>query len=294
MKLSIHAGAHSTEDARLLKSLLKDAEPLWKSGTAVPGPAAYRTLLKDSFAQSDAGLSPDTGPDSFWQEVLGERQAGRVVFSNAHFFGSQRHATDGARLYPGAARRLLQLQAMFPEDTPELFLCLRNPAAFLPAVLQKAPAGRVRALVQDHNPLQLRWSDLLQEIRTSLPGLPITVWCFEDLPFIWEDLLQALTGMGSDFAFSGAADMARAIMSREGGNRLADYLQEAGALSAAQKRRVISTFLDKFAQDDALEEELDLPGWTDGLVERLTEVYEADLDVIAALPGVTLIEPGPL
>lgn len=291
MQVAIHAGAHSTEEGRLLKSLLSDTGRLRENGVAVPEPAAFRTALKDSFAGFDAGGTPAAAGEALWHRILGSSGAERAVLSNPHFFGSQRHALDGPRLYPDAARRLLQLQALFPGDGLELFLCIRNPAAFLPAVLEKAGAPRVRSVLQESDPMQLRWSAALQDIRAALPGLPVTVWCCEDLPFIWEDVLQALTGLGGGFRFSGALDMARAIMSREGGKRLAAYMADQPEMSSAQKIRVFSTFLDKFAREDALEEELDLPGWTEGLVAQLTGLYEADLDTIAAIPGVTLIEP---
>ena len=40
-----------------------------------------------------------------------------------------------------------------------------------------------------------------------------------------------------------------------------------------------------------MEEELDLPGWNGAYVDMLSELYEADLEVIAAMPGVRLLTP---
>ena len=57
----------------------------------------------------------------------------------------------------------------------------------------------------------------------------------------------------------------------------------------AQKREVMIAFLGKYAIEDALEEELDLPGWSESLVEELTEIYEHDMDEIAEMAGVRLI-----
>ena len=55
------------------------------------------------------------------------------------------------------------------------------------------------------------------------------------------------------------------------------------------RRRVCAAFLDKYARDDAVEEELDLPGWTEELVEELTEDYDDDIARIQHMPGVNLI-----
>ena len=53
----------------------------------------------------------------------------------------------------------------------------------------------------------------------------------------------------------------------------------------------MSAFLDKYAIDDAIEEELDLPGWDEAYVDMLTELYEEDIFVISRIPGVTVIAP---
>jgi hypothetical protein len=54
---------------------------------------------------------------------------------------------------------------------------------------------------------------------------------------------------------------------------------------------VITAFLDKFAIEDMVEEEFDLDGWTNPLIEQLTEQYEEDLFTINRIPGVELLAP---
>ena len=58
-----------------------------------------------------------------------------------------------------------------------------------------------------------------------------------------------------------------------------------------QRRRVIVAFLDKFAKEEALDEELDLPGWTDSMIEDLSVIYDEDCEAIGHIPGVTMITP---
>jgi hypothetical protein len=57
----------------------------------------------------------------------------------------------------------------------------------------------------------------------------------------------------------------------------------------AQRRRVVSAFLDKFAIPDKIEIGIDLPGWTEDTIRMLTESYDADVARIRAMPGVTFI-----
>ena len=54
---------------------------------------------------------------------------------------------------------------------------------------------------------------------------------------------------------------------------------------------MIAAFLDKFAIEDALEEELDMPDWTDELVEQMTEIYDADVAQIQQIPGIRMLLP---
>lgn len=71
--------------------------------------------------------------------------------------------------------------------------------------------------------------------------------------------------------------------------RFRAYLRQQPDLPEPQKRRVMQAFLAKYALAEAVEEELDIPGWTETYVAQLTELYEADVAQIANRPNVTLI-----
>ena len=62
-------------------------------------------------------------------------------------------------------------------------------------------------------------------------------------------------------------------------------------MTEMQKRRVISAFLDKFALEEEVEEEVDLAGWDDDLMDDMTDVYDEDMLEVQRIPGVTLIAP---
>ena len=79
-------------------------------------------------------------------------------------------------------------------------------------------------------------------------------------------------------------------MSKEGMQRFAAYLKSHPDMTEIQKRRVISAFLDKFALEE-IEEELDLAGWTEDLMDDMTDVYDEDMLEVQRIPGITLIAP---
>ena len=80
-------------------------------------------------------------------------------------------------------------------------------------------------------------------------------------------------------------------MDKTGFARMRRYLSDNPAQSEMQRRRIVGAFLDRYALDDEIEEELDLPGWSPELVERLSLAYEDDMAEIARIPGVTLLSP---
>ena len=135
MQIAIHTGAHFTDEERLIKCLMRNADAFSQLGIAVPGPSRYRTLLKNTMsALKDAPPAPDAR-DVLLDAILDDAQADRMILSNSHFFGSQRHALAEGLLYPYAPERLVHMKRLFDFDQLELFLAIRNPASFVPAVL---------------------------------------------------------------------------------------------------------------------------------------------------------------
>jgi hypothetical protein len=59
----------------------------------------------------------------------------------------------------------------------------------------------------------------------------------------------------------------------------------------SHRRRIVTAFLEKFGKPETLSAEANVPGWTEELVADLTRAYLADIERIARMPGVTLIEP---
>lgn len=68
-------------------------------------------------------------------------------------------------------------------------------------------------------------------------------------------------------------------------------MKEHPDLSQSQKRRIMLSFLDRFAVDEAIEQTIDLPGWDDAYIRRLSQIYDDDMVHIARMPNVTFINP---
>lgn len=292
MKIILHAGAHATDDDKLLRCLLRNADDLRGRGVAVPGPSRYRQLLSGSLsALAKADPTPEAR-DILLETVLDDDKANiaRIVFSHEDLFCVPKIAIGQGRIYPRAHERLRHAVRLFDGDRPELFLGIRNPATWLPAVHARTPHRSFEAFLHDADPTWLRWSELIERIHDTLPDLPVTVWCNEDSPLIWGEIVRAMAGLASGTKIKGAFDLLSEIMSDEGMLRFRAYLKQNPGMPEPKKRRVMIAFLEKYAIEEAVEEELDVSGWTEQHVAVLTELYEQDTARIAAMQNVTLLE----
>ena len=295
MHILLHAGVHATDEDRLIKCLLKNTPLLQGEGVAVPGPSRYRRLLRDTL-QAMADGSPTADARGILLDTILEGETpDRMILSNDNFFGVPRLAVGKGVFYPGAEIKLARLRQLFPRDHLQLCLGLRNPGTFLPALRSLAPDPEDdsdgAALPAPADPRDLRWSELIARIRQTVPDLEITLWCNEDTPLLWAHLIRELTGLPPQTKITGGFDLLSEIMSKPGMQRFRGFLKKHPNMNEMQKRRVITAFLDKYALDDAVSEEVDMPGWTDELIEDLTQLYDEDLHLIQRMPGVELVTP---
>ena len=132
---------------------------------------------------------------------------------------------------------------------------------------------------------------MIGRIAEANPGCRMLVWCHEDTPFIWPEILHEVTGCDPTQTLEGDLDMVETIMTADGFGRLNDFLESRDVRTEARRRRAVSAFLEAHAESEKIEAEIDLPGWTDDTVEALTELYDNDVTEIARMPGVTFISP---
>lgn len=291
MQVVIHAGAHMTDEDRLIGCLRDDAVRLARRGIHVPEPESYRRLLRDLMHTAQKSDLPEDARDSLLAATETPDNTTRLVLANHGFFGTPKMSVGGARFYPAAETRLAMLDQIFAPDEVELFLGLRNPATLLPALVPDTPFSSVTELLRGDNPAHLRWSETVARIRAELPEIPVTVWCNEDTPLVWSEILRAMAGIDESVALSGEFALLPEIMTRAGHQRFLAYIKERPGLTDAQKRRVVTAFLDKFADETAIEEELDVPEWDPGIIETLSALYDEDVSEIAQMDNVRMIEP---
>ena len=64
-----------------------------------------------------------------------------------------------------------------------------------------------------------------------------------------------------------------------------------GRLTVEARRAIFAEMLGRHAKPDSVRQEVAVPGWTQDLVDEITDAYEEDVALIAALPGVEFLSP---
>ena len=288
MRIVYHLGAHCTDEDRLVRCLLTNQAVLAEQGIVVPSPLQYRKLLRDTAVQLKGKPASVETQALVLEQIMQQDSADRLILSWDSFLSFPQWALRGM-IYPFAGERIRAFTHIFPEIGAEFHMALRNPATFLPALFEKQKVKAYAEFMEGTDPARLRWSDVIAQIRTQNPDAPLTIWCDEDTPLIWPEVLQSVSGHAPGTALTDTDDLLTSIMAPDGLARMRNYMEGHPPENPLQRRRIISAFLDKFALPERVEMEFDLPGWTPALVEQMTATYLDDLSLIAGMDGVTLI-----
>lgn len=291
MDIALHMGAHLTDDGRLRSCLEMNRDLLARDGIEVPEAARFRATILDAVkTHAQSGLAPDAG-DALLDGIVTSETAERLVLSTTRFLSPLPSAVRRAQFCPMAEPRLKGLRALFADHNVSVFLAIRNPASFIPALLGAVNDEQANIIRSDLDPTALRWSDLVGIIRAQFPDAPVTVWCDEDTPFLWEDVLHAVSGYRGTEPLAHVYDWFDTVMVDGGAAKLADYMDNAPPMDRGQRQRVIAAFLDKFCDETKIDIDVSTIGWSEEMIDLLSELYDADVATLGAMDGVTLLQP---
>ncbi|MEM1341687.1 MAG: hypothetical protein AAGF68_05165, partial [Pseudomonadota bacterium] len=264
---------------------------LASDGVIVPPPGRYRALLRDTMRALD-GLpaSPDMA-GRLLDVIADEDNVDRLVLSDQRFVCINRLVVQSHRIWPMIERRARQLRGLFPHAAPEFFIGMRDPSTLIPALFRASRFNDFAEFSENMLPHDVRWSDTIQRLRKAQPDARITVWCNEDTPLIWSEIMAAMAGLNSGRGLEGREDLVQTIMQQAGFRRLMAYLAKHKPEDDMHRRRIVMAFLDKYTLPDALTEELKVPGWTEEMIEQMGLGYDEDMERVAEIDDIDFIVP---
>jgi hypothetical protein len=199
---------------------------------------------------------------------------------------------DGGSLYRKIDKSSW-LRNSFPGAEVEFAVSLRNLATFVPALYETlgGDTPENQNFMQGARPEYLSWFNVIEALYRANPGSRILVWCYEDAPILWPEIMRALSGLPPDTRLEGANDLARRVLTQEGSRAMRAYMDEAPPQSELERREIVADFMAGFAEEDQMEQEITLPGWSEEIMDKLTEAYDRDVERISKLPNVQMMLP---
>jgi len=291
MRISFHLGLHATDEGRLIRSVLRSRGQLAEEGIHVPAPRHYRQILRDALTALGSGRASADAQAALLDSISDSDKVRRLVLSHESLIAMPGWAVSRTGLYVQAPSRMRAIQNLFPDHEVEFFLALCNPATLIPILAVEAGENNYCSTCAAADAYHLTWLQSLRSIADAGLDFPVTVWCNEDTPLLWPEVLRALTGYQGIAPLEGDMDLLAGLLTDEGLALLTASLAEDPPADTAARRARVSDSLLAHARPDQMEMEIALPGWTDEAVARITERYLRDWEEICTLPGLVVIRP---
>lgn len=292
MEIAIHLGAHCTDDSLLVKTLGRNARTLAGAGIVVPPSGRMRPAIRKAMQARSGSLMPGDGT-ALIDELLNwgaeQDDTRRMVLSYEGFLGVYAKVLARTVMYDDAGTRAQTLRDLFAGHTVRFFIAIRNPATFVPALFEASSIDDFPSFIAGQDLSRMAWSAPLSAIRDACPDVPLTVWCNEDLPLLWPEILRMLAGVETPLA--GEDAILRDVMTASGFQRFESYLRDNPAPDLSTHRKVMTAFLGKYADESKIDQEIALPGWSEDMIAGLSALYETDLERIRARTDITFLQP---
>ncbi|MFD1883340.1 hypothetical protein [Paracoccus pacificus] len=291
MQIAFHLGAPATDDERLLRALLQNRDTLARYGVEVPAPGRYRDVLREAAASLKGGVASETLQEAMLDAIVDRDDVRRVVFSNPTFLGMPGYSFSTSGMFPRAAMRATGLFNLFPSADIEFHLAICHPGIFLQRVAARVKDRTIPQMVNGVELNHLRWAPAVRALTQAVPHARVVVWCNEDAPFVWPEVMRRVSGVPAAEPMEGDLLMIQRAMRPEGAVALDLALTRRTPQTVQARRAIFAEMLHRFANPEITEETIDLPGWTDVTLDLVDEIYDSDAAEIAATPGVEFIAP---
>ncbi|MCV2870198.1 hypothetical protein OEW28_16330 [Defluviimonas sp. WL0002] len=290
MQVIYHIGAHCTDEGRILKALLKNRGLLVDRGVAVPSPAQFRPVLRRAMQSLSGGLLGQDAGQMIIEDLLDGTPASRLIFSHDFLMSIPMHSIGEDGLYANAPRNVAALSRIFAEGACEFHIGLRNPATLVPALVRMQRGQSYRDVMGAAHPLEMRWRPVIERIFERVPDARLVLWCDEDLPFVWPELLRRMADLNPEIALEGENDFLATLLTPAGLATLESRLSTAPR-DIESRRAITAEVLAAHLREGAAEEAIELPGWSQTLIDQMTAEYDADVAAIASFPRVEFLWP---
>lgn len=217
-----------------------------------------------------------------------EDEVKRIALTNDNFIAIPKRVFDHSVFYRQTENKVRGLCRLFQTMRCRSIFSIRNPVSYLQDIAKRAETTNLSDYLGLCQPLEINWSDVIKRIKRAAPGAQLCVWRNEDTPLIWEDLIRLQSDIALDTPLSGQYDVLSRIISDEGMQTLQAIEMPSDRVA---RHNLIADLIKVFPLSEMMNQTIDLPELSRGLIAAMSAGYEHDLDVIDQIEGVELILP---
>lgn len=286
--IALHVGAHKTASTHLQRYLTQQREALRKGGCVYFGPAQTRHKgvqlgvhlgLSDAKARNGADI-----PTHLRRMSRGKR----LLLSEENLLGSLLDKTgkmSQPSLYSTAAGRLAKWVRDFAPHRVHMFLCVRDPAAFLVSSYSQSLMGGTicgwQQFIENMTFRYVDWQGLVTDLTATCGAASFTVWRYEDYAQLGPELVTRLAG--TDLGLSPRASMrVHSGLSAQAVDASVEWYNQ------GHRGRIGAIAREDFPISDSCPA---FDPWDKKAKARSAKLYAKQIDGIRALPNVTVLAP---
>ncbi len=292
MDIRLHIGAHRSATQHLRQMLVKNRDHLEEQGICLPD----AEVAEKAFATALAGVRAEHPIDQvnavLMSALTKDKEYRRIVLIDPNISGTVLRPVGREYFYPRIGNAVSRMQTMLDGLPMRLFVSVRNPASFIPSCyaesLRLSTKASFDTYIEETNLQRLRWSDFLHRAQMKKEEMPVTTWRYEDYPFMWRDVAQAITGIPNKELLIGDPAPVNKGISLRGAILMHTYLKDHPVSTKEQFNRIRKVFEEKYP---SVENEVYNPTWPAELTMGMSENYEDDWYYIERMENVETIQP---
>lgn len=287
-QIAFHVGVHTTDEERLFRSLRLNADVLREQKIELCDNQLNEPILNEAGQALRGGVASPEMEEVVIDTLVEGDDTQRLIISRPSLLGVPRRLFNVTSMMEYTGDKMIELANIVPSIETEFLIGLKNPATLMARLIARASVS-YDMLMNSSDPLKKRWGPTMIDVVQKLRGRKLVVWCHEDMPMIFPEVLHRLAGVEAGTQLKGGDRLLRDLLTAEG----VKYLREEIPfdMEVKARRAAVETLLEKHARKDVMNMHIDCPGWTTELVEQMTADYHEDIAMIAALPGVEFISP---
>ncbi len=293
MDIRLYKGGHQSTTEHFIAALKENKNILADENiTYLPiENDTFTHIFKAAKAIRNGKNIADTRND-FLKQLTDIKSIDKLLIIDNRVIGQEHRLFEKELFQPRNRGILNQIEAIFSDFNIRIFIETRSFTSLIPSYYSDTvfynKASNYDDFIAQINIEDLQWSSLIERSQGRGTRLPATIWRYEDYPYIWRDVIGAITGVEKYQDLNAPAenldlgvDLQRALLFNK-------YVQKHPDKTSEELEKMKPLFLQ---QDLSVVKELDIPGWSQERTEALQHGYDDDWYYIERMDDVETILP---